>query len=619
MNAYTPYEISQNPGMIFQIPLYQRLFEWDDEQIEQLMSDLHSSFMNTPSRPYYIGMLTSKVSDVIELVDGQQRFTVMMLLGIYFEWTDFLKPIDENGERHLRLQFYAREVDKEYLNNRIDGNIDPAFQNSKMENGISCISRYVENKSLDKGAFGDYIFKHLTFFLSKLPQDYTSRDLNTYFERMNTTGKALENHEIIKVELLRRIVTSENDTDKKESYTKLWNAVSQMDRTLLMLKASKNKTEPIEDFRRRYKIAILNVLDGKIFEDTFHGMGSGEIDEITSSRLKRIIDIPESNEAPPSGQRRRSGEHAMLTFPEFLLQVLFLTRGYTGDEIVVTDFFDDKKLKATFDAEIEKGLDIEQFLNNLLLYRLLTDYFLVRMDDEGEEPYPFDYYGDIEGKGVKQCVRQYQSMLYSASTSQTYYKWMPKILSFLKLYVDENKTLDLPASSFLTKLKAIDDSWHPREDLVPSRLYYPVIDRYWFWRMDYYLWENRKQYFRDENDQLVVNDYVFRRNRSLEHVAPQNPEGMSKFQWDDKNNPDDENLRDSLGNLVMISSGQNSSLSNQPYEKKRTHMELYRKGKLNGNVESLKMYYIYSHHDDWDRNSIKEHEIFSLDFLKGTY
>ena len=122
-NTYTPELISKNPEMIFQIPLYQRLFEWDNEQIEQLLNDLLTSWRKDCSKPYYIGMLTSKISEATELVDGQQRFTVMMLLGIYFGWETFINPVDGNGGKQIRLQFHAREEDKEYLKNKIENTL----------------------------------------------------------------------------------------------------------------------------------------------------------------------------------------------------------------------------------------------------------------------------------------------------------------------------------------------------------------------------------------------------------------------------------------------------------------------------------------------------------------
>lgn len=76
------------------------------------------------------GMLTVKRTESsIELVDGQQRFTAMILLGIHFKWNDFLYVSTEH-ENILRLQFTAREEDKKYLEAKIKG-IECSFLNEK--------------------------------------------------------------------------------------------------------------------------------------------------------------------------------------------------------------------------------------------------------------------------------------------------------------------------------------------------------------------------------------------------------------------------------------------------------------------------------------------------------
>ena len=78
--AYTPRKIVDS-GLFFSIPLYQRLFEWGEDQIIQLLDDLYSSYKRDKESAYYIGMLTVKRTESsIELVDGQQRFTAMILL-----------------------------------------------------------------------------------------------------------------------------------------------------------------------------------------------------------------------------------------------------------------------------------------------------------------------------------------------------------------------------------------------------------------------------------------------------------------------------------------------------------------------------------------------------------
>ena len=59
----TPETIDQTT---YCIPLYQRLFEWDEERIIQLLDDLKSQ---PAGKAYYIGMLTSTSNN--DLVDGR--------------------------------------------------------------------------------------------------------------------------------------------------------------------------------------------------------------------------------------------------------------------------------------------------------------------------------------------------------------------------------------------------------------------------------------------------------------------------------------------------------------------------------------------------------------------
>lgn len=110
------------------------MFEWGEDQIIQLLDDLYSSYKRDKESPYYIGMLTVKrTENSIELVDGQQRFTAMILLGVHFKWNDFLYVSTET-DNILRLQFTAREEDKKYLEAKITG-IKSSFLNEKMEMG----------------------------------------------------------------------------------------------------------------------------------------------------------------------------------------------------------------------------------------------------------------------------------------------------------------------------------------------------------------------------------------------------------------------------------------------------------------------------------------------------
>ena len=60
--------------------------------------------------------------------------------------------------------------------------------------------------------FATNVFERLSFFFSVLPNEYLNdpMSLNKYFEAMNAGGKGLEQHEILKVQLMRGESNQEN-------------------------------------------------------------------------------------------------------------------------------------------------------------------------------------------------------------------------------------------------------------------------------------------------------------------------------------------------------------------------------------------------------------------------
>ena len=216
----------------YMIPLYQRLFEWDPERISQLLNDLKEQ--QSTGKKYYIGMLTSTAKN--DLVDGQQRFTVMMLMGIvlsyyYAPWKLFL-----TDNKELRLAFSARPEDQQYMSFLITSchiesllfiyDETAPYENKKMKKGIDCICRYLKThfeSDREREEYAEYAYKNMTFFVTYLPENYNQSSLNKYFERMNSIGKNLEGHEIVKVRLLHRL------TSDKELLAKAWNRIADMD------------------------------------------------------------------------------------------------------------------------------------------------------------------------------------------------------------------------------------------------------------------------------------------------------------------------------------------------------------------------------------------------------
>lgn len=582
-NKYTPSTIGQ---FEFSIPLYQRLFEWEASQIEQLLSDLYESFKLNAKKPYYIGMLTVHVEGdhKYSLVDGQQRFTVLTLMALAFKkngWENFLKT----DSKDIRLTFFARSEDTIYLKNKINAVEDSIYINVKMEQGIKVIDDFLkkEIESEKQTEYINYIYNNATFFISELPKNYQLQDLNRYFESMNATGKGLENHEILKVELLRKV-----DSDKKAYYTKIWNGISSMDRCLIRQKEKEN----IGSFNERKKNALNSLESSSLLCEICNDLQK-DLSEHESHSIKEIIE----SSRKPSQRILTRNERSILNFSEFLLQILWLQLS-DESKISKTDFFNTNKLLETFKTNLKEE-DIQLFLDNLLKFRIIFDEFIlrIRQDDYVITNYFITHFQNDDDDNKINLI-QYQSMLLVSTTNNL---WLSPFLTHLY-----SNSTTVKYSSLLGYLK----NWDNERQRDTINLNYGSIDRYWFWRLDYYLWENRNDYFIDEALD-IAKKYIFKANRSIEHISPQNL-------IDGDNRLFDDEYLHTFGNLTMISSGQNSALKNQTFQIKKAHVKSFIEGSRSGSIESLKMLDIYKY-EIWNQEFLIQHYSKMLQVLSNSF
>ena len=580
--------------IVYHIPLYQRLFEWGEKQISGLLNDLYNQFKINRNKDYYIGMLTATHDN--DLVDGQQRFTVVMLIGIAFQqmragnsenlWGIFLTIGSDNQD--LRLRFKARPYDEEYLMHLISNTLY-SKENVKMLNGLGYIKDFLKKLSQEElSAFSKYVFQHLAFFISHLPKEYEGEDLNKYFETMNAGGKGLENYEILKVELFR-------NADEQEKKTGIWNKVSQMNKLLIDKKQDNNK----ENFKENLLADTLKQFAGKeISKDT-----STEDKEQFQTILDIIIASKNQSLEPPKRSEKDSDDYTVVTFPEFLLLVLDLTlnQNSTADDFS----YDTSKLLETFQAKLISKQDKElvtKFYDYLYWYRLLLDLFVIRVqkDNDGNNTYVLNY-GEVESH---KALRQYQSMLY---VSTTFHHWLKPLLYELKQKMDVQQ---IPSSKeILDLLKKTDNSLRKADSLQAENMTYGNIDRYWFWRLDYYLWEeNEKAETKDD----AISKYIFRTNRSIEHLHPQNQENETA-KWEDKD-------LNSFGNLAMISSGFNSTQSNDSVGVKFSRIKDQHDKKQLQSIKLWKMHELAQGNDSqWTKDLAEKHSKTMLVILHNSF
>lgn len=578
---YTPEKIVEEK-LIFSIPLYQRLFSWGEEQVKGLLYDLKNHFDPDLDNgtPYYLGMLSCiKSGNHYDLIDGQQRFTVMILLAIvlrnyYEKWNGFL----DGGKR---LRFMSRTKDNEYLTAVINRQVEILDPNRKMEDGKKIIIDFMVSQfSSDdmRESFAKSAYTRMSFFFSELPLSYASNpaSLNKYFEAMNAGGKGLEQHEILKVKLMQ-------GEENKVHLTQIWNAVCDLNRPVI----KRNEKDLEEGYRSKYMQAI-ELCRNHRFNEAFELCESSYDTEDNNE----IGDI----EAKQQDFRQsfiETGERSFITFPEFLMMVIDIYLNLSGSY----SFYRKELLKI---YEAHPIPDKQDFYNQLLFYRLLLDYYIVYKEgDENTNKYDIVF---KEGASAE-ALKQYQSMLYVSQSP--FYNWLKPVLERL-----HNETVR-DTDELLLWIKEIDNSLHPLPRDVNEMTYDKGIDRYWFWRLDYYLWERKEDYFKTEEEKQIVEEYVFRANRSIEHLHPQHQENNDIWGDDDIH---------SFGNLAMISQSFNSQQSDDPVTVKFARIK---DQAHNHTLQSIKMYLMYLDAEKsplgWKVDIKNKHQDKMYDLLKKSY
>lgn len=468
--SFTPATIGNR---LFGIPLYQRLFTWKEKQINQLIDDLHEHFLNADAKEYYIGMLTiAQQPDRFDLVDGQQRMTVMLLMSIAF----IRLTESENWRKYFfngtRVYFKGRSSDRTLLSNLYTNNVPEEKTGESLAKGLELILeriKYHFNDDIDAvKLFSDKIYKNLTVFVTELPENYIKNpsSLNEYFEAMNSSGKSLEQHEILKVNLLK------NYGGDKTILTNIWNVVSNFEKPLIQTSEDANNYIGHKQQVSLYLDILKQCREGKCSDSILQRFGYGNNDskdfKIGEIKVeKKTFDVITYQDR----------EDAVLTFPEFLLIVLAIhhsDKSIAGkDTSKLLKIFEDNALQDTY-----------KFYQQLLFCRLLLDFYVVRIQYDssgiGFHNLIFKNWADDAKEHTNERIRQYESMLHVAHDEP--YIWLFLLLKHL---------CSNPLQSQLQLLSFLKSLGGKENHICPTieSLTYDKAPRYWFWRLDYALWE----------------------------------------------------------------------------------------------------------------------------------
>lgn len=600
----TPEIIAKNGGngIRFVVPLYQRLFAWSKEEVRQLLDDLRFHFEKWPDAeaadinfPYYLGVVTT-VPDKGRycLVDGQQRCTVLMIMASVFsavssDWKAFF----EDGNR---LELFAREDDARFLKGLASGITHGRYRNVLMAEAYDTIVGFMSEMDLDRQKlFAERCFYGITLFNSVLPHEYLSEpsSLNRYFEVMNSAGVNLEQHEILKVSLLK-------EQKEQTNLLRIWNLCSDFSTPLI----GKKENIGLEPYSESY-VKLLSLSTDRVVDTIMrdNNCGCREEDDSKAPTIAEIDIEPQEFDNPFAGNNERS----VLTFPEFLLLTLDIYKKLDGE----WSFYRTDKLNERF-KEYLLPEEVPGFYDLMLKLRIALDLYVIRRKIDGQDSEYSLIYREKDKNIEHDCLEQYEAML---SVSTPYHKWLKVLLEYT-LNPDADKT----AGGILSALKTWDNQEHPYPQSA-SDLTYGTVDRYWFWRLDYYLWEQVVRPGEEDDDAEIysrikpyrraIADYTFRANRSIEHLHPQNE--ANNESWDRTD-------IDSFGNLAMISQSFNSQQSNEDVHVKFSRIESQARSKTLQSIKLLRMYLsVKGNPDGWTPEAAKRHEEEMMKILHDSY
>ena len=569
------------------IPRYQRAYAWEDKEIVQLIDDINDS-----TGDYYIGSLVvAKVKgkvETYEVVDGQQRLTTLYLLLHYLVSCGGLE-----GEVGKTLSFDCRP-NSNYTLTHIQDLLSKekpfADDEDRLEqsilNGLKVIDqKFTTGDAIDVDAFIERLMSVILYRI-EVPEHM---DLNRYFEIMNTRGEQLEQHDILKAQLMGYL----SNRREQEFFSRVWNACSDMTGYVQMHFAKEEREkifggewnkEPSDDWDD-YEVCLAMEQGGD------HKVSIKGI-------IKPSFEVEVSDGKLEDGKTKIRFE-SIIGFPHFLLHVLRVFLSVEGismdEEKELGSLLDDKRLLNDFNEVISYGRMggkrikdnkrgfARRFILFLLRSRFLFDKFIIKREYAGDDQEGTwclkelctsgawsakkPYYANTRLRYENEWEKTYaprnkeclmiQSALRVSYTSPKVMHWITRLLEWL--FNNKTERYKLTDEAERIAAEAVKDNFLATGNYELGVQTPHVVFNY----LDYLLWKEDKEKYKD---------FVFEFRNSVEHWYPQHPSDGTIDPWEG---------RDVFGNLCIISRSVNSKFSNlSPESKMKSYKKMVQKGSL---------------------------------------
>ncbi|KAA6495776.1 DUF262 domain-containing protein [Helicobacter pylori] len=229
--------------LYYQIPIYQRPYQWTEGNCEKLLDDLFFNYEDDRESDYFCGSLVliaisedSKVK-TYDVVDGQQRLSTFILLAkvlatlysdlnsenqefLQASWSDRHENRKKKKKKRLDFDLVGSSAKKDFQDaldffDDLDAskgedsksNNSSKSKNNYLKNAI-CLKNYLREKEIgDINRFIEWLYSNVVFITITCPDaDKALRIFNV----LNARGLALNATDIFKGELLKKL------TEEKE-------------------------------------------------------------------------------------------------------------------------------------------------------------------------------------------------------------------------------------------------------------------------------------------------------------------------------------------------------------------------------------------------------------------
>lgn len=226
--------IGSNNKTIFKIPPFQRNYEWGQENCDELLKDIITSF-ETGKHHYLSNIVYFESDDSTQvfrkliIIDGQQRITtILLLLAAIRDLStdedlrdsindDFL--FNKKKEEKYRLKIKQIDADDNVFTEIMEGK-DCNNKESKMYKNYNFLKHELSKCNYPlEGIFEAIGNLEIVCVDLKIQNDLSS--VQKIFEKINSTGKPLSSADLIRNYLL----ISKNDEEQESLYRNYWRRI----------------------------------------------------------------------------------------------------------------------------------------------------------------------------------------------------------------------------------------------------------------------------------------------------------------------------------------------------------------------------------------------------------